>query len=506
MPTPQRTLLIADDSPTVRKVVSLTFTDEGFRVVAVSTGADALAEVAREVPDVVLADVHMPAPGGYELCARLKRDGRTSRLPVVLLVGAFEPFDEAEARSCGADEVLTKPFQSIRDLVNKVGGLLGAQPEPRPGAGDDAHGEHTATAASATTATTREEAIRTDAPAMRVAPAADSKSESHSQPVIDLTGDAPRSTFNHDTARTTADAHDYPDYDMDDANIETVPADSFAARAQPASAVETFAADAEETFSAPQASVAEPAPARSFAARAAAAAEADDTLLELGDIDSSPATRAAAADDDDFVLDFDGVGDAFAPQAFASSSQSPQIFQHATSFAEPSYAAPRHDEASDDEAGDDEASGDEASFYEDAPSAVEMQSAGSVSMAEPSAAWDAAQEFAVSPSAVTERVVSPNWQEPELRETTADDARVQSITDHEEAAAPHDADAHADAASSQLASSADAQLSPETVEAIARRVVELMSDQAVREIAWEVVPDLAERLIRQRLEEERARQ
>src|SRR5687768_842463 len=67
----------------------------------------------------------MPGPDGYELCERVKSDARLSHVPVVLLVGTFEPFNEAEARRVGADTVLTKPFQSIRDLVSKVGSLLG---------------------------------------------------------------------------------------------------------------------------------------------------------------------------------------------------------------------------------------------------------------------------------------------------------------------------------------------------------------------------------------------
>src|SRR5688500_2700604 len=67
----------------------------------------------------------MPGPDGYELCERIKRDARLGHVPVVLLVGTFEPFNEAEARRVGADTVLTKPFQSIRNLVGKVGSLLG---------------------------------------------------------------------------------------------------------------------------------------------------------------------------------------------------------------------------------------------------------------------------------------------------------------------------------------------------------------------------------------------
>ena len=121
----RRKLLLADDSPTVQKVISLTFGDEDFEVVTVGDGAKALAALEADPPDVLLADVHMPGPNGLELCERVRQSERLRHIPVVLLVGTFEPFNEAEARRVGADTVLTKPFQSIRDLVSKVGSLLG---------------------------------------------------------------------------------------------------------------------------------------------------------------------------------------------------------------------------------------------------------------------------------------------------------------------------------------------------------------------------------------------
>src|ERR1041385_8664688 len=125
----RRKLLLADDSPTVQKVISLTFEDEGMEVVSASDGAEALRLLEERRPDILLADVWMPGPNGYELCERVKRDARLRHIPVILLVSKFEPFNEAEARRVGADTVLTKPFQSIRDLVSRVGSLLGGGPK-----------------------------------------------------------------------------------------------------------------------------------------------------------------------------------------------------------------------------------------------------------------------------------------------------------------------------------------------------------------------------------------
>lgn len=123
-----RKLLLADDSLAIQKVIDLTFTDEGMEVATTGDGDDAWEKLEQFAPDVVLADVFMPGTNGYGLCERIKQNERFGRIPVILLVGSFEPFDEAEARRVGADDVVTKPFQSIRQLVSRVGSLMGSKP------------------------------------------------------------------------------------------------------------------------------------------------------------------------------------------------------------------------------------------------------------------------------------------------------------------------------------------------------------------------------------------
>ena len=132
-----RKLLLADDSLAVQKVIDLTFTDEGMQVTAVSDGRLALEQLEQVAPDVVLADVFMPGVGGYELCEFIKQSERFRNVPVMLLVGSFEPFDEAEARRAGADDVVTKPFQSIRELISRVGSLLGGEKTEEEPAGHE---------------------------------------------------------------------------------------------------------------------------------------------------------------------------------------------------------------------------------------------------------------------------------------------------------------------------------------------------------------------------------
>lgn len=120
----KRKLLLADDSVTIQKVVSLTFADEGIEVISTGDGDSAMAKVAELKPDLVMADVNMPGLNGYQICEKIRNSEAISRTPVILLVGSFEPFDENEAKRVGADDFMTKPFQSIRQLVNKVTVLI----------------------------------------------------------------------------------------------------------------------------------------------------------------------------------------------------------------------------------------------------------------------------------------------------------------------------------------------------------------------------------------------
>jgi CheY-like chemotaxis protein len=126
-------ILVADDSVTIQKVIALTFADEPFEVQSVGTGAEALELAKSWKPDIVLADVIMPQMNGYELCRAVKQLEETSSVPVLLLAGTFEAFDEEEAKSAGANDFITKPFES-GELIEKVKTLLGGTPATSPAA------------------------------------------------------------------------------------------------------------------------------------------------------------------------------------------------------------------------------------------------------------------------------------------------------------------------------------------------------------------------------------
>lgn len=122
-------LLLADDSVTIRKVVELTFADEGIEVTSVGDATAAMRSFVEMQPDIVLVDAGLAGTNGYQICEMIKSDEATKHIPVMLLAGSFEPFDADEAHRVGADGFMTKPFHSIRDLVARVWTLLKADEE-----------------------------------------------------------------------------------------------------------------------------------------------------------------------------------------------------------------------------------------------------------------------------------------------------------------------------------------------------------------------------------------
>ena len=122
-------ILVADDNANIQKMVALAFEDRGIKVVAVGNGEAAVRRIPEVQPDLVLADVFMPARNGYEVCEFVKKDERFAHVPVVLLVGAFDPLDEKEARRVGADGVLKKPFIPPDPLIAMVTSALEKNPK-----------------------------------------------------------------------------------------------------------------------------------------------------------------------------------------------------------------------------------------------------------------------------------------------------------------------------------------------------------------------------------------
>jgi CheY-like chemotaxis protein len=121
-------ILVADDNTNIQKMVTLAFQERGVDVVAVGNGEAAVRRIPDANPDLVLADVFMPVRNGYEVCEFVKKDSRFAHIPVILLVGAFDPLDEKEARRVGADGVLKKPFVPPDPLIAMVMSALEKNP------------------------------------------------------------------------------------------------------------------------------------------------------------------------------------------------------------------------------------------------------------------------------------------------------------------------------------------------------------------------------------------
>ena len=130
-------LLFADDSVTMHKVIQLTLESEDIELRIANDGWEALSAIGEEKPDVLIADIAMPIMNGFELCRQIKLSDETKDIPVVLLSGELEEYDEELGAMVGADAHLTKPFKSgefidtVRHLTvgSAAAGTGAAQPE-----------------------------------------------------------------------------------------------------------------------------------------------------------------------------------------------------------------------------------------------------------------------------------------------------------------------------------------------------------------------------------------
>lgn len=430
-------LLLADDSITIQKVINLTFADEGMNVTTVGNGDLAMAKIEEISPDIVMLDVHMPGLNGYEICERLKQSDRFRNIPVILLVGSFEPFDEDEARRVGADDFLTKPFQSIRQLITKVGSLLQDRPT------------ESSVTASETTEPADDTALEYEvAPGQDFLGSSNAVGTSAESPAPADAGAAMADTWPGNTNEYADDAG------IDDELIEARPVtgsmeqhDTYSGGSRatrPLSAMELN----DMNFSSPAVGSVETG-TLNRGRQTAVYNAADESILELGDVD----TRTGDFDDEP-VLDLGGT------EAASEEPEGLARFDQGTDFAGGAvYGEP-----------------------------VEVDFEPVVGEIEAAEAMDAEVE-------------------PEIGATTEPEAAsftesVSEPTVTEPAAEPIVETAAPAAAAAPVAFSAD-QLSPEVIDAIARRVVERMSDSAVREIAWEVVPQLADLHIKKKLDEQK---
>ena len=116
-------ILVADDSVTIQKVVELTFSKEDFTLIQARSGEEALRKAKEVRPDLILLDLVMPDKNGYDVCIALRADPMLRTVPIILLAGTFESFDQQRGTQAGANDFVTKPFES-QVLIGKVKQLL----------------------------------------------------------------------------------------------------------------------------------------------------------------------------------------------------------------------------------------------------------------------------------------------------------------------------------------------------------------------------------------------
>ena len=104
-------ILIVDDEERIRSLVASYLKADGFEVVEANNGRDAVAEVERRKPDLVIMDVRMPGMDGFEALSEIRR---TSDVYVIMLTARAEETDRIVGLSVGADDYVTKPFSSTR--------------------------------------------------------------------------------------------------------------------------------------------------------------------------------------------------------------------------------------------------------------------------------------------------------------------------------------------------------------------------------------------------------
>jgi DNA-binding response OmpR family regulator len=112
-------ILVADESPTIHKIVAMAFEDEGITVEGIGRGEHVLEYMAEFQPDIVLADIHLPGTDGYELCKQIKNSPSFGSVRVILLTSDFEDIDNVELEISRADDYISKPFKT-EEILKKV--------------------------------------------------------------------------------------------------------------------------------------------------------------------------------------------------------------------------------------------------------------------------------------------------------------------------------------------------------------------------------------------------
>ena len=110
----KKVILVADDSPTIRKFVSIALTMQGYEVVVVSDGMEAIEKLPQNKIDLVITDLNMPNLDGYELIKSIREDENFKEIPIIILSSLGGDGEIERGLKCGANSYLVKPFDPKR--------------------------------------------------------------------------------------------------------------------------------------------------------------------------------------------------------------------------------------------------------------------------------------------------------------------------------------------------------------------------------------------------------
>jgi CheY-like chemotaxis protein len=465
-------ILLADDSITIQKVVELTFSDGDYEVTAVNNGAKAIQKLSEMRPDIILSDIIMPEKNGYEVCEFVKSHPEYRTIPVVLLTGTFEPFDPDRADKAGCDAVVTKPFES-QSLIHKVEELIDQARSSAPTA--------PAPAIPATPPAPPAPPVAAAAPPS-FTPAAPSFTPAPPPPMPDADSEVfgappPAEAFSGETRA------------IPKLNFDDLPKDTSTQQisAQPG----TPPAPSPWNEPAPPAGETRAFPRMNFEEMQRSAQPAPPPPPPTPEPEAEPELPFGAPPP---AEQFSGETRAFPKMSFddfnAASAPS-------TTTPPPSAAPPPKETAPSPWDEQPAYSGETRAFPKMSFDEIEGRPTEMTPPASPAAPWDA------TPPATA----APGWSMPEPQpepEPEAEEVPVVPVIAEPSMPEPEEeqswtAPAPSAAAQPAAAGGNGVDLSEEQIDRIARRVVQLMSDQVVRSIAWEVIPDLAEMVVKERI-------
>lgn len=116
-------ILVVDDEPHIVMMLEARLRKNGFEVATAASGAEAMAQVKKDRPDLIVLDVMMPVMSGFEVCRMLKENPATKAIPVILLTAKSTERDQTLGISAGADAYVTKPY-TPEELLGQIKELL----------------------------------------------------------------------------------------------------------------------------------------------------------------------------------------------------------------------------------------------------------------------------------------------------------------------------------------------------------------------------------------------